>query len=122
MWRRWADAQIHEQRLREQAGELRLHGLLSRWTELMGNAEQARWVAQLLGWEAAERHRRSLERRLRASELFAALGRLTGGVAHELGSPLGVIGSPPPSHDPGSTLTSSLPMIFFQNQPMFQPN
>jgi signal transduction histidine kinase len=33
-----------------------------------------------------------LERRLRDSELFAALGRLTGGVAHELGSPLGVIG------------------------------
>jgi len=64
-----ADAQIHEQRLREQAGELRLHGLLSRWTELMGNAEQARWVAQLLGWEAAERHRRSLERRLRAAHI-----------------------------------------------------
>ncbi len=34
----------------------------------------------------------ALERRLRHSELFAALGRLTGGVAHELGSPLGVIG------------------------------
>ncbi|MEY2855488.1 MAG: hypothetical protein RL030_2620 [Pseudomonadota bacterium] len=64
-----ADAQVHEQRLREQAGELRLHGLLSRWTELMGNAEQARWVAQLLGWEAAERHRRSLERRLRAAHI-----------------------------------------------------
>jgi signal transduction histidine kinase len=32
-----------------------------------------------------------LERRLRDSESFAALGRLTGGVAHELGSPLGVI-------------------------------
>ncbi len=64
-----ADAQVHEQRLREQAGELRLHGLLSRWTEVMGNAEQARWVAQLLGWEAAERHRRSLERRLRAAHI-----------------------------------------------------
>ena len=34
----------------------------------------------------------ALERRLRESEMFAALGRLTGGVAHELGSPLGVIG------------------------------
>lgn len=33
----------------------------------------------------------TLERRLRDSESFAALGRLTGGVAHELGSPLGVI-------------------------------
>lgn len=32
-----------------------------------------------------------LERRLRSAETFAALGRLTGGVAHELGSPLGVI-------------------------------
>jgi DNA replication protein DnaC len=66
-----ADAQIHEQRLREQAGELRLHGLLSRWSEVMGNAGQARWVAQLLGWEAAERHRRSLERRLRAAHIGA---------------------------------------------------
>ena len=56
-----AEAQAHEQRLRE----LRLHGLLGRWSEVMGNPEQARWVAQLLGWEAAERHRRSLERRLR---------------------------------------------------------
>jgi two-component system, NtrC family, sensor kinase len=32
-----------------------------------------------------------LERRLRGAESFAAMGRLTGGVAHELGSPLGVI-------------------------------
>jgi two-component system NtrC family sensor kinase len=32
-----------------------------------------------------------LERRLRRAEAFAAMGRLTGGVAHELGSPLGVI-------------------------------
>ncbi|HET7274203.1 MAG TPA: HAMP domain-containing sensor histidine kinase [Longimicrobiaceae bacterium] len=33
-----------------------------------------------------------LERRLRRAETFAALGRLTGGLAHELGSPLNVIG------------------------------
>ena len=64
-----AEAQAHEQRLRGQAGELRLHGLLSRWTEVMCNPEQARWVAQLLGWEAAERHRRSLERRLRDARI-----------------------------------------------------
>ena len=64
-----ADAQAQEQQLRKQAGELRLHGLLSRWAEMMGNPEQARWVAQLLGWEAAERHRRSLERRLRAAHI-----------------------------------------------------
>jgi signal transduction histidine kinase len=40
--------------------------------------------------EAEERV--ALERRLRETEVFAAVGRLTGGVAHELGSPLGVIG------------------------------
>jgi hypothetical protein len=69
-----ADAQAHEQRLRVQAGELRLHGLLSRWSEVLGNPEQARWVAQLLGWEAAERHRRSLERRLRAAHIGPSTG------------------------------------------------
>ena len=66
-----ADAQAQEQRLRGQATELRLHGLLGRWAEVMGTPEQARWVAQLLGWEAAERHRRSLERRLRAAHIGA---------------------------------------------------
>ena len=64
-----AEAQAQEQRLREQAGELRLHGLLGRWAEVMGNPEQSRWVGQLLGWEAAERHRRSLERRLRDARI-----------------------------------------------------
>jgi hypothetical protein len=34
-----------------------------------GRAEQARWVAQMLAWEAAERGRRSLERRLRAAHI-----------------------------------------------------
>jgi DNA replication protein DnaC len=66
-----ADAQAQEQQLRSRAGELRLHGLLGRWAEVMCNPEQARWVAQLLGWEAAERHRRSLERRLRAAHIGA---------------------------------------------------
>lgn len=33
----------------------------------------------------------ALDRRVRASEKFAALGRLTGGIAHELGSPLNAI-------------------------------
>jgi hypothetical protein len=55
--------------LREHAGELRLHGLLTHWAEVMGQPEQARWVAQMLGWEAAERGRRSLERRLREAHL-----------------------------------------------------
>ena len=58
-----SDATIaSDAQLRGQAGELRLHGLLGRWAEVMGQPEQARWVAQLLGWEATERHRRSLER------------------------------------------------------------
>jgi len=64
-----ADAQAQDQRLRGQASELRLHGLLGRWSEVMAQPEQARWVAQLLGWEAAERHRRSLERRLRGARI-----------------------------------------------------
>jgi len=55
--------------LREHASELRLHGLLAHWAEVMGQPEQARWVAQMLGWEAAERGRRSLERRLREAHL-----------------------------------------------------
>ena len=48
--------------LREQAVGLRLHGLLAHWAQAMGQPEQARWVAQMLGWEAAERSRRSLAR------------------------------------------------------------
>ncbi|MDQ3607190.1 MAG: HAMP domain-containing histidine kinase, partial [Gemmatimonadota bacterium] len=36
--------------------------------------------------------RRALERRLRGAETYALLGRLTGGRAHELGSPLNVLG------------------------------
>ena len=63
------DAQTPAARLRDQAGELRLHGLLGRWAEVMGQPERARWVAELLGWEATERHRRSLERRLRAAHI-----------------------------------------------------
>ncbi len=58
--------------LREQALGLHMHGLLAHWAEVMGPAgppEQARWVAQLLGWEAAERSRRSLERRVRDAHI-----------------------------------------------------
>jgi DNA replication protein DnaC len=60
----WSQAE-----LREHAGALRLHGLLAHWGEVMGQPEQARWVAQMLGWEATERSRRSLERRLSAAHL-----------------------------------------------------
>ncbi|MEY2801269.1 MAG: hypothetical protein RL513_854 [Pseudomonadota bacterium] len=55
--------------LREQAKALRLHGLLDHWAQVMGQPEQARWVAQLLAWEAAERARRSLHRRLQAARI-----------------------------------------------------
>lgn len=55
--------------LREHASDLRLHGLLAHWAEVMAQPEQARWVAQMLAWEAAERSRRSLERRLREAHI-----------------------------------------------------
>jgi len=55
--------------LRAHAGSLRLHGLLAHWGEVCAQPEQARWVAQMLAWEAAERSRRSLERRLRAAHI-----------------------------------------------------
>ena len=55
--------------LREQASTLRLHGLLAHWSEVMGQPEQASWIAQWLGWEADERGRRSLERRLREAHI-----------------------------------------------------
>jgi DNA replication protein DnaC len=55
--------------LREHASDLRLHGLLAHWGEVMAQPEHARWVAQMLAWEAAERSRRSLERRLREAHI-----------------------------------------------------
>jgi DNA replication protein DnaC len=55
--------------LRAQATELRLHGLLAHWDELMGQPESEQRVRQWLGWESAERAHRSLERRLRDAHL-----------------------------------------------------
>jgi DNA replication protein DnaC len=55
--------------LRAQAVELRLHGLLAHWDELMGQPETEQRVRQWLGWENAERAHRSLERRLREAHL-----------------------------------------------------
>jgi DNA replication protein DnaC len=55
--------------LREQAAALRLHGVLAHWSELVAEPQQAQWVARLLGWEAEERSRRSLERRLRDAHI-----------------------------------------------------
>ena len=63
------DANPSQAELREQAVDLRLHGLLAHWAEVMGQPEQARWVAQMLAWEATERSRRSLERRLREAHI-----------------------------------------------------
>ena len=60
-------AELHG--LREQAAGLRWHGLLAHWSEVCADSAQARWVAQMLAWEATERSRRSLERRLRAAHI-----------------------------------------------------
>jgi DNA replication protein DnaC len=55
--------------LRTQAAELRLHGLLAHWDQLMGQPETEQRVRQWLGWESLERAHRSLERRLREAHL-----------------------------------------------------
>jgi DNA replication protein DnaC len=55
--------------LRTLATELRLHGLLAHWDELMGQPESEQRVRQWLGWENTERAHRSLERRLREAHL-----------------------------------------------------
>ena len=55
--------------LRAQATELRLHGLLAHWDELMGQPETEQRVCQWLSWESTERIHRSLERRLREAHL-----------------------------------------------------
>jgi DNA replication protein DnaC len=55
--------------LRAQATELRLHGLLAHWDELMGQPQTEQRVRQWLGWESAERAHRSLERRLRDAHI-----------------------------------------------------
>jgi len=55
--------------LRARAAELRLHGLLAHWSEAMAHADAAPRIAQWLAWEAQERGRRSLERRLREAHI-----------------------------------------------------
>ena len=64
-----SEPQTSQAALRGHASDLRLHGLLAHWDEVMAQPDQARWVAQMLGWEAAERSRRSLERRLREAHI-----------------------------------------------------
>ena len=51
--------------LRARATALHLHGLLAHWGEAVGQD----WLAPLLDWEEQERHRRSLERRLKDARI-----------------------------------------------------
>lgn len=53
--------------LRSRVQRLGLHGLLAHWTEVEGKP----WVAELCAYEERERHRRSLERRLRYARIGA---------------------------------------------------
>ena len=46
--------------LRQRAAALHLNGVLAHWSEVVSTD----WLPQLVGWEEAERIRRSLERRL----------------------------------------------------------
>ena len=55
--------------LRTRATDLRLHGLLAHWSEVAAEPEAAQRVARWLAWEAQERGRRSLERRLRDAHI-----------------------------------------------------
>jgi DNA replication protein DnaC len=51
--------------LEQRAHTLRLHGLLAHWSEVA----DAPWLAPLIEWEADERARRSLERRVQQAHL-----------------------------------------------------
>ena len=50
--------------LHAQATELRLHGLLAHWDELMGQPETEQRVRQWLGWESIEIGRASCRERV----------------------------------------------------------
>ena len=58
---------INTEQLKQQAIELRLHGLQAHWHEL--KEEHYPWLSQLLGWEHDERQQRSLDRRLNSAKL-----------------------------------------------------
>ena len=58
---------IDIEQLKQQALELKLHGVLAHWGEITD--EQYPWRAQLIAWELAERKQRSLERRLSSARL-----------------------------------------------------
>lgn len=58
---------IEQEQLKQQASELKLHGLIAHWHEV--TEEEQPWLAQWLTWELAERKQRSLERRLASAKL-----------------------------------------------------
>jgi len=58
---------IDQVQLKQQASELKLHGLLEHWHEITD--EQQPVLAQWLGWEQTTRKQRSLERRLSSAKL-----------------------------------------------------
>jgi DNA replication protein DnaC len=58
---------INTEQLKQQAIELRLHGLQQHWQEL--HEEHFPLLSKLLGWEHDERQQRSLERRLNSAKL-----------------------------------------------------
>ena len=58
---------INTEQLRQQAIELRLHGLQAHWPEL--TEEDYPFLSRLLDWEHDERQQRSLERRLNSARL-----------------------------------------------------
>lgn len=58
---------IEQEQLKQQASELKLHGLIAHWHKV--TEEEQPWLAQWLTWELAERKQRSLERRLASAKL-----------------------------------------------------
>lgn len=56
---------VQQEKLKQQAENLGLHGLLAHFDEVA----EATWLPSLLDWEDQERTRRSLERRIRAAKL-----------------------------------------------------
>lgn len=64
-----SETPIDPAELRAQASGLRLHGLLAHWSQVMADAQATQRLTQWLRWEAEERGRRSLERRLRAAHI-----------------------------------------------------
>ena len=60
-------ATINNPSLLQRVAQLKLHGLGAHWDELKDT--DVNWVEQLLAWEEAERHHRSLQRRLGSAKL-----------------------------------------------------